>query len=139
MKNSRFKVRTEAKEIELSPLIDMVFILLIFFIVTTVFVDERGFETAQSRPAQELQEEKEPLIFLIRANGRIEHQGRPVGLLEWPTIRNQVGRSDQPVVIQVETGAKSGLAIQAMDRARSAGANIINFPNVSDLLPTNCL
>ena len=128
MKNSRFKVRTEAKEIELSPLIDMVFILLIFFIVTTVFVDERGFETAQSRPAQQLQEEKEPLVFLIRANGRVEHQGRPVGLAGVASqIRNQVGRSDQPVIIQVESGAKSGLAIQAMDRARSAGANIINF------------
>ena len=56
MKKSRFKILTEAREIELSPLIDMVFILLIFFIVTTVFVDESGFETAQSRPAQEPQE-----------------------------------------------------------------------------------
>tara|TARA_A100001037_G_scaffold178414_1_gene160063 strand:+ start:196 stop:597 length:402 start_codon:yes stop_codon:yes gene_type:complete len=128
MKKSRFKVRTEAREIELSPLIDMVFILLIFFIVTTVFVDERGFQTAQSRPAQEIQEEKEPLVFVVRASGAIEHQGRVVGLAGIASnVRSQVGRGRHPVVIQVEKGAKSGLAVQAMDRARSAGAEIINF------------
>ena len=128
MKNSRFKVRTEAREIELSPLIDMVFILLIFFIVTTVFVDERGFQTAQSRPAEQPQEEKEPLVFLIRANGTVEHQGRAIGLAGVAShVRNQVGRGEQPILIQVEPGAKAGLAVQAMDRARGAGGEIINF------------
>lgn len=128
MKKSRFKILTEAREIELSPLIDMVFILLIFFIVTTVFVDESGFETAQSRPAQEPQEEKKPLIFVVRANGAVEHEGRTVGLGGVTIqIHNLVGRREHPVIIQVEKGAKSGLAIQAMDCARLAGAEIINF------------
>lgn len=128
MKKSRFKILTEAREIELSPLIDMVFILLIFFIVTTVFVDESGFETAQSRPAQEPREEKKPLIFVVRANGAVEHEGHTVGLGGVTIqVHNLVGRREHPVIIQVEKGAKSGLAIQAMDRARLAGAEIINF------------
>jgi biopolymer transport protein ExbD len=131
MKSSRFKVLTEAREIELSPLIDMVFILLIFFIVATVFVDESGFATAQSRPAQKQQEEKPPLIFIIKANGSVEFDGRFVGLSGVSThVRNLVGRSDHPVIIQVERGSKSGLAIQAMDHARLAGAEIVNFANL---------
>ena len=68
---------------KLSPLIDMVFILLIFFIVTTVFVDERGFETAQSRPAQELQEEKEPLSSSAPTGGSNIRDALLV-LPEWP-------------------------------------------------------
>jgi biopolymer transport protein ExbD len=131
MKSSRFKVLTEAREIELSPLIDMVFILLIFFIVATVFVDESGFAIAQSRPAQKQQEEKPPLIFIVKANGSVEFNGRVVGLNGVSThVRNLVGRREQPVIIQVERGSKSGLAVQAMDHARLAGAEIVNFANL---------
>ena len=64
----------------------------------------------------------------MRANGAVEHEGRTVGLGGVTIqVHNLVGRREQPVIIQVEKGAKSGLAIQAMDRARLAGAEIINF------------
>jgi len=128
MKKTKFKILSEAKEIELSPLIDMVFILLIFFIVTTVFVDESGFETAQSRPAQRPDEEQTPITFTIRPNNIIEYEGQSIGLAGVATqIRNQPNRRELPVIIQVASGAKSGLAIQAMDKARIAGAQIVNF------------
>ncbi|MBT4224227.1 MAG: biopolymer transporter ExbD [Opitutae bacterium] len=131
MKSSRFKVLTEAREIELSPLIDMVFILLIFFIVATVFIDESGFAIAQSRPAEKQQEEKQPLIFTVKANGSIEFNGRFIGLSGVSThVQSLVGRSEHPVIIQLERGSKSGLAVQAMDYARLAGAEIVNFTNL---------
>ena len=128
MKKSKFKILSEAREIELSPLIDMVFILLIFFIVTTVFVDESGFETSQSRPALRPDEEKTPIIFTVRSNNIIEYQGQSIGLTGVATqIRNQPNRREHPVIIQIASGGKSGLAIQAMDQARTAGATIVNF------------
>ena len=109
----------------------MVFILLIFFIVATVFVDESGFATAQSRPAQKQQEEKQPLIFTVKANGSIEFNGRFIGLSGVSThVQSLVGRSEHPVIIQLERGSKSGLAVQAMDYARLAGAEIVNFTNL---------
>tara|TARA_B100000029_G_scaffold493585_1_gene556289 strand:+ start:137 stop:538 length:402 start_codon:yes stop_codon:yes gene_type:complete len=128
MKKGRFQVLTDAREIELSPLIDMVFILLIFFIVTTVFVDESGFETAQSRPAMNPEEEKPPVVFVLRSNGSIEFDGRTISLSGVGThIRSLVRRGEQPVIIQVQKGARSGLAVQVMDQARLAGAAIVNF------------
>ena len=128
MKKGRFQVLTDAREIELSPLIDMVFILLIFFIVTTVFVEESGFETAQSRPAMKPEEEKRPVVFVVRANGSIQFNGRTVGLSGVGThVRGLVRRGEQPVIIQVQKGAQSGLAVQVMDQARTAGAEIVNF------------
>ena len=132
MKKSKFKILSESREIELSPLIDMVFILLIFFIVTTVFVDESGFETAQSRPAQRLDEEKLPLTFTVLPNNVIEFEGRSVGLQGVATqVKNQPNRKDHPVIIQVASGAKSGLAIQAMDQARAGGATVVNFAKLN--------
>ena len=128
MKKSRFQIGGETKEIELSPLIDMVFILLIFFIVTTVFIDESGFSTAQSRPSKQNDEDKPPLTFTVRPNNIIEYEGRPVGLAGVATqVRNQPNRRELPVIIEVASGAKSGLAIQAMDQARAAGATLVNF------------
>jgi biopolymer transport protein ExbD len=132
MKKSKFTVLTETREIELSPLIDMVFILLIFFIVTTVFVDESGFATAQSRPAQRTDEEKPPLTFTIRPNSIIEFEGRSISLQGISTeVQNQPNRRELPVIIQVSSGAKSGIAIQAMDQARAGGATIVNFSKVN--------
>ena len=132
MKKSKFRILSASREIELSPLIYMVFILLIFFIVTTVFVDESGFETAQSRPAQRPDEEILPLTFTVHPNNVIEFEGRSIGLEGVSTqVKNQPKRKELPVVIQVAKGAKSGLAIQAMDQARSGGATIVNFAKIN--------
>ena len=131
MKTNKFKIQSTSKEIDLSPLIDMVFILLIFFIVTTVFVDESGLETAQSRPAQRPDEEIQPLTFIVRPNNIIEFEGRSIGLEGVSNqVQNQPKRSELPVIIQVASGAKSGLAIQAMDQAKAGGATIVNFSKV---------
>ena len=132
MKKTKFRILSASREIELSPLIDMVFILLIFFIVTTVFVDESGFETAQSRPAQRPDEEILPLTFTVHPNNVIEFEGRSIGLEGVSNqVKNQPKRKELPVVIQVAKGAKSGLAIQAMDQARSGGATIVNFAKIN--------
>ena len=62
-------------EINISPLIDMVFILLIFFIVTTVFVEETGVEVnkPQASSAQDL--EKNSILIAITANGKVVYGG----------------------------------------------------------------
>ena len=88
-------------EINISPLIDMVFILLIFFIVTTVFVEETGVEVnkPQASSAQDL--EKNSILIAITANGKVVYGGREIG----PTgVRSTVKRLSQkekmPVIVQ---------------------------------------
>lgn len=68
-------------EINISPLIDMVFILLIFFIVTTVFVEEEGLAietpTADQLPPTE---RVEPFVLTVSEGGAVFHDGREIGL-----------------------------------------------------------
>ena len=55
-------------EINLSPMIDMVFILLIFFIVTTVFVEETGVEVNKPEASAAIQLEKNSILIAVTAN-----------------------------------------------------------------------
>jgi biopolymer transport protein ExbD len=128
MKGARFPNNKKTEDINISPLIDMVFILLIFFIVTTVFVDEIGLEVTKPQPASAQESDKDPIIFTIQANGRILSNGRDVGISGVRPEIQRLSRGEQlPVVIQVQSGSRAGLAIQVMDEALQAGALAVNL------------
>ncbi len=114
--------------INISPMIDMVFILLIFFIVTTVFVDERGLgvDRPQPSPDRERDEDRDPMIFRLTATGQIVHDGSNISLARVENVV-RVTRSqfpDLPVILQVERNARSGLMIQVMDFARQGDREV---------------
>ncbi|MCH6258210.1 biopolymer transporter ExbD [Puniceicoccaceae bacterium K14] len=114
-------------EINISPLIDMVFILLIFFIVTTVFVEETGVDVnkPQASSAQDL--EKNSILIAITANGKVVYGGREIS----PTgVRSTVKRLSQkekmPVIIQADKTVTTELLIRVIDEAKLAGAVSVN-------------
>ena len=137
MSSSRNRIRKgeEKTDINISPMIDMVFILLIFFIVTTVFVEEEGIgvDKPTPKPPDEQQEEKdEPLILRITANNQITHDGDIITLNRVETIvKNTLSQSDVPVIMQVERGSLAGKMVQVMDRAKLVGADKISVTSVS--------
>jgi biopolymer transport protein ExbD len=107
----------------MTPLIDMVFILLIFFIVTTHFVSETGLEvdrpvsgTADSMPAQ-------PLRVTIDASGHLYVEGRPVSLMGLRAWLQQQHPSPirRSLVIVADRAASAQALVQVMDEAREAG------------------
>ena len=67
-------------EINLSPMIDMVFILLIFFIVTTVFVEETGVEVNKPEAAAAIQLEKNSILIAVTKNNKVIYGGRDIGI-----------------------------------------------------------
>ena len=67
-------------EINISPLIDMVFILLIFFIVTTVFVEETGVEVSKPQAASAIDLDKNSILIAITSNGQVVYGGKDVGI-----------------------------------------------------------
>ncbi len=104
--------------INISPLIDMVFILLIFFIVTTVFIDERGMEAKTSDIGPITTEEV--VTFLLKEDGRIMSDGQEVGFSGVrPTVRNEMQGETVPVMISVEGNAPSGIMIRVMDEIKA--------------------
>lgn len=112
----------EASEINISPLIDVVFILLIFFIVTTVFVEETGIEVEKPRASTQRDLEKNSILIGITRDGRVFHGGREIGI---SGVRSVVARlleqSIQPVILQADRGTPTETTVSVMDEAKRAG------------------
>ncbi|MGD9387451.1 MAG: biopolymer transporter ExbD [Gammaproteobacteria bacterium] len=119
--------RTEDEaEINITPMLDIVFIMLIFFIVTTSFVKEVGIEL--NRPSNEPQEEKkisEVIAIRIESNGQIQVNNRPVDIRAVrANVEGELATkgSETAVVVIADRAADSGLMVRVIDQARMAGA-----------------
>jgi biopolymer transport protein ExbD len=127
-RHRHLKQSDDSTDINISPMIDMVFILLIFFIVTTVFVDEIGIKVdkPQPKPPEEQQEEKkDPVVFNIMANGQILHQGNAIQVSQVQKIvTDALSRSDVPVILEVQRNSLSGLMVQVIDGAYLAKEDV---------------
>lgn len=119
--------------IDMSPLIDCVFILLIFFIVTTTFVEESGIELdkPQAAPPTKM-EEKTTIVLTLTAGGQVLHEGREIGLGGIQTVVKAALRYEEvPIIVQAADDAQSGLLLRVVDEARLAGAPRVSVATTS--------
>lgn len=121
--------RGASEDINISPLIDMVFILLIFFIVTTVFVEETGVEVTKPQAASQIQLEKNSILIAITANNNVVYGGRDIGI---NGVRGVVKRLIQdnprmPVIIQADENVPTRILVRVIDEAKLAGAVSVNI------------
>lgn len=127
-RQQRLKQTEDNTEVNISPMIDMVFILLIFFIVTTVFVDEIGIKVdkPQPKPPESAQQESDPpIVFNIQANGQVLHKGDQVTMNQVQKIvTDGLSRADVPVILEVQRNALSGLMVQVIDNSYLAKADV---------------
>jgi len=112
----------EMSDINISPMIDMVFILLIFFIVTTVFVQEPGVEVTRefAMSAQDL--EKNSILIAITDDGEVVYGGSSIGVVGVRGIVKRLTSDNEtmPVILQVDRGAPAGTVIRVIDEAKLA-------------------
>ena len=84
------RVAQQTQSIDLSPLLDVVFILLIFFIVTTVFVKETGVEVKKPQAMSAADLEKKSILIAITKDGSVMYAGQDIGIAGVrPTARLQ--------------------------------------------------
>jgi biopolymer transport protein ExbD len=128
MRRSRRNGDEEAG-IDLTPMLDVTFIMLIFFIVTTSFVKESGIDV--NRPSAATAEKKERANILIGISevGEVWISKRQVDIR---SVRANVEKlhAENPegsVVIQADKGAKTGTLIQVMDQVRLAGVTNVSI------------
>ncbi|TVR46839.1 MAG: biopolymer transporter ExbD [Puniceicoccaceae bacterium] len=115
-------------EMNISPLIDMVFILLIFFIVTTVFVEETGVEVNKPEAASAIDLDKNSILLAITANGNVVYGGREIGVNGVRGIvRQLLQEQNLPVIIQADETVPTRLLVRVIDEAKLGGANMINI------------
>ncbi len=134
MKNKKSPTTNEAPgDINISPLIDMVFILLIFFIVTTVFVKEPGVEVDRPSAANSLDLEKNVILIAVTDQGNVFYGGKDYGI---SGIRSQVrrvlaGNPNYPVIIQADQNARAETVIRLVDEVKLAKAKSIHLSTLA--------
>ncbi|MDO6567710.1 biopolymer transporter ExbD [Alteromonas sp. 1_MG-2023] len=114
--------------IDMSPLLDVVFILLIFFIVTTVFVKETGVEVDKPQAISIQKMEQTAILLAITSNGEVFYDGSNVGVAGVRSIVEQLQRREpRPVVIQADKTVPTELLLEVIDGAKLAGAKTVNL------------
>jgi biopolymer transport protein ExbD len=113
----------DESEVNITPLIDIVFIMLIFFIVTATFVKEAGIDVNKpDAPTAEVKK-KANILIAIDANNNIWLDRRKIDIRSViPNIKRL--RSENPqgsVVIQADEESKNKMLVEVMDAARQAG------------------
>ena len=124
MRRGRGREREES-EVNLTPMLDVVFIMLIFFIVTASFVKEAGIDVSRPPAATAERKERGNILVAITENDQIWIDRRQV---DPRALRANIERlhAENPqgsVVIQADKASKNGLLVQVMDAARLAGVS----------------
>lgn len=128
MKRFRYLKNSEETGINISPLIDMMFLLLIFFIVTTAFVEEVGIDVQKPKAASAALLEKKSIMIGVSEDGRVVYGGKEIGL---NGVRGLVARlltgDDRPVIIIADESSRSGVLVDVIDECKLAGAKKVSL------------
>ena len=118
----------EETAIDMTPMLDIVFIMLIFFIVTTSFVKEAGVDINRPAASTGKKTDSKSLVVAITKDGAIYIDGNQVDV---QTIRPLVEglRAQDPesaVTVQADDASRTGALIAVMDQIRAAGVTNIS-------------
>ncbi|MBC2603637.1 ExbD/TolR family protein [Puniceicoccus vermicola] len=114
--------------INVSPLIDVVFILLIFFIVTTVFVRETGIDVERPRAASSSELSREALLIAVDAEGAVFYGGSPLDIRALrSTVKRLLQGDPRPVIIQADRRTSTEDLVAVIDEISLAGAESVNI------------
>ena len=125
----KFSKGEDEAEVNMTPMLDIVFIMLIFFIVTATFTKESGLEinkpednnTQNDPPPPD--DDKRAIAFVIDEGNRITHDFLGIDISSVSSIikKESVERPEAPVVIQAAEGSHLGLSIRIYDAALAVG------------------
>lgn len=129
MRKRRLAAVEDESSVDLTPMLDVVFIMLIFFIVTTSFVKEAGIQVNRPNAATAETKARANVLIAINEGGEIWMDKRKVDVR---SVRANVERiraeaPESSVVIQADQASKNGLLVQVMDQVRLAGITNISL------------
>jgi len=128
------RIKSEENSLDLTPMMDIVFIMLIFFIVTTSFVKETGVDINRPNAETAERDERGNILVAITATNEIWIDKRRVDL---KAVRANIERlkieyPEGSVIIQADKESRSGLLVEAMDQIRLAGVQNISIAAKND-------
>ena len=122
-------------DINMGPLVDMVFLLLIFFVVTTSFVKETGIEVQRATAATAETTEKGNILLAVSEDGGVYFEGKRIDVR---SVRAHVERAlaedpESAVVVVADKHSETGVVVKAMDQCRLAGAVSVSLAARQDV------
>ena len=129
MRRRRRDSDQDESEVNLTPMLDVVFIMLIFFIVTASFVKESGIDISRPAAATAVRKERGNILIAITAKNAIWIDRRQVDprALRANIERLRAENPQGAVIIQADTDSKNGLLVEVMDAARLAGVTNVSI------------
>ena len=125
----------EEAEINITPMLDIVFIMLIFFIVTTSFVTEQGLEVSRpsTAPPKEVKQDKGPIVVKIDSSSLISVQGRVLEprAVEANLERQKAEKPDSPLIIAAHPAADTEALVTILDAARAVDIESVSVATSS--------
>jgi len=124
----RMELEHGLKQIDIAPLIDMVFQLLIFFMLTSSFVMQPGIKVNLPKAVTSGAIKYENIEILISAENVAYLNGKVITIGELKTLLKQVSkRKNQTILIKADRHASLGRVVEIWDMARDLGITEINI------------
>lgn len=125
----RRRSSVEEAAVDMAPLIDMTFLLLIFFIVNTNFVKETGIEVKRPEASQGTPLKGDLILIGISGAGTIHMNGRAVDLSAVRPLVSQVRLKSPkaPVVLVADESSRASVIVRVIDECKLAGAQEISL------------
>lgn len=122
-------------EINITPMLDIVFIMLIFFIVTTSFVKEKGLEVSRpsNTPPKEVKEQKGPIVIKISSASLIELKGRTLEprAVQANLEREKAEKPDSPLIVAAHPEADTEALVTILDAAKAVNITAVSVATTS--------
>lgn len=113
----------DSNEVNLTPMLDVVFIMLIFFIVTTSFIKESGIDINRPESSAASPRPDAQVLVAVTPEGAVWLDGKPVDIHRIGQEVAAMLTGDGSVVIQADRESTTGLLIEVMDRLKQAGVD----------------
>jgi biopolymer transport protein ExbD len=115
------------KQIDIAPLIDIVFQLLIFFMLTSSFIMQPGIKVNLPKAVTSEVVKLENIELLITGENVTYLNGRVVSMQELKALLKQAAKREQTILIQADKRASLGRVVEIWDLARDLGISQINI------------
>lgn len=129
MARRKIKIENEESNIDLTPMLDVIFIMLIFFIVTTSFIKESGIDVDRPKAATTTSKPKANIVVGINKDGSIWIDKRQIDIR---AVRANIERlkavsTQGSVIIAADKQSDTGVVVEVMDQVRLAGISNISI------------
>ena len=129
MRQTHSNQESEVGKIDLTPLIDTVFILLIFFLVTSSFTKESGIDVDRPSAQSPAREEQGSMIIAVSKEGEVWIDNNKI---ELNAVRSHVERAhaqnpEGTIIILADQNSRTGITVEVLDQVRLAGVTNVSI------------